>query len=139
MSSSTSRVSTTPRRLRQLLLVALGQQELGRRIAQARDEHKPKLSQQELAEKIGLRSAQSVSNYERGVTEVRHARLVRIADATGKPLSFFLEEEITVPQTPVPESDIRELVAAVQELVAQLRRDPPQAPAAIPQVPAEGP
>lgn len=68
--------------------MALGQEELGRRIRQARED--ANLTQRELADAIGLQDAQSVSNYERGVTEVSTRRLRRIAEATKKPLPFFL-------------------------------------------------
>jgi transcriptional regulator with XRE-family HTH domain len=83
-------VSTKTRHLRQLLRMALGQEEIGRRIAQAREE--ASLSQRELAEKIGVADAQSISRYERGVTEVRTRRLEKIAEATGKPLNYFVME-----------------------------------------------
>ena len=70
--------------------MALGRRELGRLIAQAREE--AGLTQQELADRIGVKTAQSVSRYERGETEVRMRRLERIAEATGKPLTFFVKE-----------------------------------------------
>ena len=84
-------VSTKTRRLRQLLRMALGREELGRRIKQAREE--ADLTQQELADRIGVQTAQSVSRYERGETEVRMRRIERIAEATGKPLEFFVGEK----------------------------------------------
>src|SRR6266566_3944194 len=76
--------------VRRLLLVELGQQELGERIKLARED--AKLSQRDLADAIGLRDAQSISNYERGITEVPPKRLRRIADTTKKPLEFFVQE-----------------------------------------------
>jgi transcriptional regulator with XRE-family HTH domain len=65
-----------------LYVVALLREELGRRIAAAR--HAAGLTQQELAEKIGLKHAQDVSRYERGKVEVPHARIDLIAEATGR-------------------------------------------------------
>jgi transcriptional regulator with XRE-family HTH domain len=70
--------------------MALGQEEVGRRIAQAREE--AGLTQAELATRIGLRHPQSISNYERGETEVPAKRLRAIAEATGKDISYFLGE-----------------------------------------------
>lgn len=88
-------VSTKTSHLRHLLIMAIGQEEIGRRIAQARDA--ADLTQQELAERIGIETAQTISRYERGETEVKIKRLRRIAEATGKPLSFFIQ----VPDEPV--------------------------------------
>lgn len=68
--------------------MAMGQDELGRRIAQARED--ARLTQRDLADKVGLADPQSVSNYERGVTEVPTKKLRRIAEATKKPMSYFL-------------------------------------------------
>jgi transcriptional regulator with XRE-family HTH domain len=99
-----------PRRVRHLLLVEL-RLELGRRIKQAREE--AGLSQTELADRIGLRHPQSISNYERGETEVPGKRIRRIAEVTGRPLSFFLDEE--------PAQDL-DLLAGLRDLVARLER-----------------
>jgi transcriptional regulator with XRE-family HTH domain len=73
--------------------MALGQEELGRRIKEAREQ--AKMTQRELADAIDLRDAQSISNYERGITEVPTPRLRRIAEATKQPLAFFLGPEDT--------------------------------------------
>ncbi len=70
--------------------MALGQEELGRLIAKAREG--ADMTQQELADAIGIKNAQSISRYERGETEVPTKRLRKIADATGKPLAFFMGE-----------------------------------------------
>ena len=84
---STSLVSTKTRRLRQLLLVSLGQQELGRRIRQARDD--AGLTQSQLAELLGLKHPQSISRYERGETEVPQRALdglpLRVEDPCLRP------------------------------------------------------
>jgi transcriptional regulator with XRE-family HTH domain len=89
-------VSTKPRHLRHLLRVSLGLDELGRRIKQARED--AHLTQQELADRIGIKTAQSISRYERGETEVSTKRLRRIAEATGKEMTFFvtLPAEVSV-------------------------------------------
>lgn len=89
------RLSTDTSRLRHLLLMALGQEELGQRIKEARED--AGLTQQELADRIGIKQGQTVSNYERGVTEVTTKRLRRIAEATGKPITFFVQDEATEP------------------------------------------
>jgi transcriptional regulator with XRE-family HTH domain len=123
-----SAVSTKARHLRQLLRVALGQEEIGQRIRQAREESG--FTQAELADKIDVATAQSISRYERGETEVSAKRLRRIAEATGKPLSFFVLEpgdEVS----PEEKQNILEAVDKLQDDVAEiLRRLPPAAPKA---------
>jgi transcriptional regulator with XRE-family HTH domain len=123
-----SAVSTKARHLRQLLRVALGQEEIGQRIKQAREESG--FTQAELADKIDVATAQSISRYERGETEVSAKRLRRIAEATGKPLSFFVLEpgdEVS----PEEKQNILEAVDKLQDDVAEiLRRLPPAAPKA---------
>ena len=102
-------VSTKTRRLRHLLRVQLGHDEIGRRIASAREE--AGLTQQELAERIGLRSGQSISRYERGETEVPSKKLRRIAEQTHKPLTFFIDDL----EAQAEEQDVAEL-AVVERL-----------------------
>ena len=80
-------LSTTPRRLRHLLLVAMGQELLGERIKKARED--ADLSQQTLAERIGLKQGQSVSNYERNQAEVPAKRLRAIARETKRSRRFI--------------------------------------------------
>lgn len=88
---STQLVSTKARHLRHLLRVAIGQQEIGRRIRDARE--KADLTQAALAHLIGLTSGgQQISRYERGEVEVSSKRLRKIADATRQPMSFFVQE-----------------------------------------------
>lgn len=103
--------------------MALGDQELGRRIAQARED--ARLSQPELAQRIGLRHPQSISNYERGKGEVPPGRLRRIAEATGKPLTFFVDEQ-SPPLAPGPhplarQESVEELAGLVQAQFDELR------------------
>jgi transcriptional regulator with XRE-family HTH domain len=123
--TSTQVVSTKTRRLRHLLLMSLGQQELGKRIRQAHEE--AGLTQSELAERLGLRHPQSISRYERGETEVPQKRLRRISDETEKPLSFFLADDLEQPEEPVADpatlalarqmlDELRALRVAVQRL-----------------------
>lgn len=113
-------VSTTPRRLRQLLRAAMGSEELGNLIRQAREE--AGLTQATLAARIGLQHPQSVSRYERGETEVRAMRLRRIAEVTGKPISFFLGVTPTTAEEPGGdrlerlESQVAEVLAILREL-----------------------
>jgi transcriptional regulator with XRE-family HTH domain len=119
-------LSTTPRRLRQLLRMAMGQEELGRLIALAREE--ANLSQQELAEKIGLSQGQSISNYERAVTEVPARRLRSIAEVTGKPIGFFLGEQ---PQaSPEATQELLQVLGQVQDGVEEILRRLPASPEA---------
>src|SRR6266566_1560158 len=82
--------STKARHLRHLLLVAIGQEEIGRRVKQARDE--AGLTQQELAERIGLKNGANLSRIERGKTRLTTKRMVRIANATKKPAEFFVRD-----------------------------------------------
>jgi transcriptional regulator with XRE-family HTH domain len=116
-------VSTKTRQLRQLLQVALGQEEIGQRIKQARED--AGFTQAELADRIGVATAQSISRYERGETEVSAKRLRRIAEATGKHMSFFVlepGEEVS----PEESQNLLEAVDKLQDDVAEiLRRLPP--------------
>jgi transcriptional regulator with XRE-family HTH domain len=117
----TVEVSTKTRHLRHLLRVAIGQEEIGRRIKQAREE--AGLTQPELAERLNLRHPQSISKYERGLTEVSTHRLERIAEVTGKPISYFVQE--IRGEQPEPESrakDLSELQAAVERTEALLEQ-----------------
>ncbi len=112
------RVSTTPRRLRHLLAVTF-QSELGERIKQARDD--AGLSQAELASAIGLSHPQSVSNYERGLTEVPPRRLRQIAEATRRPIGFFVDAP------PEDSRPIREQLAEMTEMLSEVLRRLPEA------------
>lgn len=110
-------VSTKASNLRKLLFMALGQQELGVRIKQARED--ADLTQSELADRIGLKNgAQSVSRYERGETDVPMRRLRRIAEATGRPLDFFTREA-TEPTQP-GEGELAEMLARIEQRQAAI-------------------
>lgn len=89
--------------------MALGQTTLGEKIAEARDA--AKLSQQELADMIGIKNGQTVSNYERNITVPPSRRLRRIAEATSRSMSYFLDEP--------PEEDMLRL--AIREEMADTR------------------
>lgn len=62
---------------------------LGTKIRQARN--LAKMSQQELGEKLGV-SFQQIQKYEKGMNRVGGTRLVDLAKAVEKPVSYFLEE-----------------------------------------------
>lgn len=123
------KLSTDTSRLRHLLLMALGQEELGQRIKEAREG--ADLTQQELADRIGIRQGQTISNYERGVTEVSTKRLRRIAEATSRPITFFVQE----PPVAGPVEDVvagqlaalEERQEHVEELLRELLRRLPDA------------
>ena len=97
MTSHTS-LSTRSEHIGTLYFVALLREELGRRIKTARTA--AGLSQQDLAEKIGLKHAQDVSRYERGKVEVPGHRIDLISEATGRPRSFFTRDPAEPEATP---------------------------------------
>lgn len=99
--------------------MAIGQEEIGRRIAQARDD--ADLTQQELAERIGIQTAQSISRYERGETEVSAKRLRRIAEATGKDLDFFIQDPEKMGRKVSP-GELAELRGELEEVRAAVER-----------------
>lgn len=113
---------STPRvQIGTLYFVALLREELGRRIKTARTG--AGLSQQQLAEAIGLRHAQDVSRYERGIVEVPSHRIDLIAETTDRPRSFFTRD----PSEPEVSSDgdrfvrLESQIGQVLELVQDLR------------------
>lgn len=115
-------LSTNTSHLRNLLLMALGQEEIGRRVKEARDS--ADLTQQELADRIGIAQGQTISNYERGTTEIPPKRLRRIAEATGKPLAFFVQDpddQITPTELALLRSDVQELQSAIDRIEKRLR------------------
>lgn len=113
--------------------MALGQQEIGERIKRARKA--ASLSQAELARRVGLAHPQSISNYERGQTgDISIDRLRAISEATGKPLSYFVDtpEEIT-PEVEEGrldrlESQLEKVLGVVIELRDVLREERPAPP-----------
>ncbi len=86
--------STDTNSVRHILGLVTGDEELGRRIRTARLD--VELTQAQLAHRIGLHDAQSVSNYERAVTDVPRDRLRKIAAETRKPMSYFIDEPADV-------------------------------------------
>jgi transcriptional regulator with XRE-family HTH domain len=94
--------------------VALLREELGRRIRTARNEKG--LSQQELAELVGLKHAQDISRYERGKTEVPDFRIDRIATATDQPRSYFLRD----PAEPETVKNLDERLAGLETLLNRI-------------------
>lgn len=124
-SLSTRRVQTGT-----LYFVALLREELGRRIAAARTS--AGLSQQQLAAEIGLKHAQDVSRYERGKVEVPSHRIDLIAEATGRPRSYFVRDPSEPDLSSTPSDgdglqealqDVREQVQAVLAEVQAMRAD----------------
>ena len=84
---------TNPRLSRKLLRLVMGDPELGQRIREAR--HAAGLTQKQLADAVGWADHQSVSNAERGISDVPAPRLRQIAQTTNKPITFFLDESVS--------------------------------------------
>jgi len=109
-----------------MLFVALGQHEIGRRIAEARES--AGFTQQQLAEEIGLKHAQQISKYERGKAEVPTRRLHKIATVTKRPISFFVGDtpagpaaaEATDQLVNVPVEQLAALIAELRALREQV-------------------
>jgi transcriptional regulator with XRE-family HTH domain len=116
--TSLSVVSTSTRHLRDLLRVAIGQEEIGRRIAQARNE--AGLNQRQLAELIGVADAQSISRYERGKTALSTKRLRKIAEATGKPMNYFVLEPLGEQMAQGDQERLSSLLGRLEQLVTRL-------------------
>lgn len=94
--------------------MSLELEDQGKLVKQAREE--ANLTQQELADRTGLKHAQSVSRIERGVTSVPMGRLRRIAEATGKPLSYFVGEQNGVGLQPEDREQLAEAVRLLAEI-----------------------
>ena len=115
------KLSTDTSRLRHLLLVAIGQEEIGRLIREARES--ADLTQQELADRIGIKQGQTISNYERGITEVSTKRLRRIAAETGKPVTFFVQglaEPSAIEEAAAGLADLHRRLEGIAATVAQV-------------------
>lgn len=74
--------------------VAKQNEALGKRIKQARDGKRWK--QKELAAAVNVEPV-TVSRWERGVNMPDLGKLERIAEATGRPLTFFVQEPAATP------------------------------------------
>lgn len=119
MVTSHASLSTSRVQVGTLYFVALLREELGRRIKVARTA--AKLTQQALAAAIGLKHGQDISRYERGTVEVPAHRIDLIAEATGRPRSYFTRD----PSEPEALSDtsleeVRRQLAAEAERFAEL-------------------
>lgn len=115
------RISTRRVETGTLYFVSLLREELGRRIKTARVG--AKLSQRELADRIGLKNASDVSRYERGTVEVPAHRIDLIAEATKRPRSYFTRDPAE--PEPVPVEMIARLIELLEETLGQ--RTPPLA------------
>jgi transcriptional regulator with XRE-family HTH domain len=93
--------------------------ELGGRIREARAARGWK--QRELASEVEVEPI-TVSRWERGATTPDLDVLRLVADATGKPLSYFVAAESEQPPTPVAEGAIRRLEQAADRLAAEADR-----------------
>lgn len=107
-----------------MYFVALLREDLGRRIKTARVG--ANLSQRELADRIHLKNASDVSRYERGTVEVPSHRIDLIAEATGRPRSYFTRD----PSEPEPvqqdlAAEVRHLRELVELVLRQLGVEPP--------------
>lgn len=118
--NSHASLSTGTRHIGTLYFVALLREELGRRIKDARNE--AGLSQQDLASAIGLKHAQDVSRYERGLVEVPSFRIDRIAEATGRPRSYFTRDPAEPEDRPATDEEIASLRAEVADVGERLDR-----------------
>lgn len=118
--TSLTGISTRRAETGTLYFVALLRTELGRRIKTARVA--AGMSQRELADRIGLKNASDVSRYERGTVEVPAHRIDLIAEATGRPRSYFTrdpaEEEPQTGQSARLEELIARLIALLEETLA---------------------
>lgn len=89
------------------------------RIRQARTE--ARLSQVAFAERIGA-SVRTVIRWERGATAPTHRQLPLIAEATGKPAGFFVEDEVADPARSRHGDDLIEDLMLALEIVKARRR-----------------
>ena len=112
-------LSTQSEHVGTLYFVALLREELGRRIKTARTA--AGLSQQDLAEKIGLKHAQDISRYERGKTEVPGHRIDLIAEATDRPRSFFTRDPAEPEPVSPSEPEVLQRIAQLEASVESLR------------------
>lgn len=66
--------------------------ELGKRLVMAREVHRPKITQRELAEHLGVTDT-AVTRWESGVNRMEPALIRRAADFLGVSISFLYGEE----------------------------------------------
>jgi transcriptional regulator with XRE-family HTH domain len=104
-------------------MLANKQKELGEKIRQARVI--ANISQEDLAKIVGI-GRNSMIETEKGRREVSISELKIIAEATGKPLSFFLEDE---PEIKVATNhskdiiDLRDLTESQKEFIHKLKEE----------------
>jgi transcriptional regulator with XRE-family HTH domain len=97
--------------------VASREEGLGARIRAAR--LAAGLTQPDLAALIGLKHPQSISNYERDVSHPDAGRMRLIAEATGKPFSYFFPDDASSDEL----TGIREEVVELRGEIAGLAKD----------------
>ncbi len=105
-----------------------------RRLSEARA--RARLSQAELAARLGVASAESISRYERGVREPRYGTVVRIAEALGIDASVLvgdLDEPRSSPEpspeSPPPQDTPEKLVSSARIALKDMLVEQPQAAA----------
>lgn len=106
---------------------------VGARIKQARKAKRPIMLQKELALAVHV-EPQTISNWERGVSEPDLAKLERVAQVTGKPLGFFVSEDgetiVSADQTATLLTEIHVLRAQAETNEGLLRELLSRTPAA---------
>ena len=89
---------------------------LGEKIKEARKSLKDKNgkfpSQEDFAERIGLKSYQAISKYETDAQDPPIETLRQIAKVTGKPVSWFFDEESSTPEI----KTVKDVIEAVERL-----------------------
>lgn len=98
-------------------------QDIGKRIQKAREESG--LSQEELASALGITQS-ALSNYELGKRRLYLANLEQLATVLGRPLSYFMEEELpaegeSAPQVNSTDDVTSEIIGLVAELSPEER------------------
>lgn len=78
--------------------------DIGRRIATLR--RRRRISQSDLAEKIGGITFQQVQKYERGANRIAASRLYQIAGVLGVPIQYFFEDAEAGTSGPSIDSDL---------------------------------
>lgn len=94
--------------------------DIGKRIQKAREESG--MSQEELASALGITQS-ALSNYELGKRRLYLANLEQLANVLGRPLSYFMEEEVPPGDGGTPEVAGDEVMVEINRLLAELSPD----------------